>query len=132
MSKKEIKKLTLTELMKNKEKYQVEADKKEQLYIERFGASITIRKPERSLCIEATEMAYDAERQDISDVHMVYNIVVEPNLKDPELQKEFGCVEPYDIVDKLFETGEIGKISGAAMDLAGFSSSVQRVAEVKN
>ncbi|MCM3411461.1 phage tail assembly chaperone [Metabacillus litoralis] len=126
------KKLTLTDLIKNKEKYQVKSDTTEELFVERLGATITIRKPERSLCLEAFEMVNDDAQAAKADPFMVYNIVVEPNLKDPNLQKEFGCVEPDDIVEKLFESGEISNIAQIGMELAGYKSGVKKVNDLKN
>ncbi|MGE8080511.1 phage tail assembly chaperone [Peribacillus loiseleuriae] len=128
----EIKKLTLTDLMKDKEKYQIKKDSTEDLYIDRLGASITIRKPERSLCMEAFQMANDENQVDKADLFAVYNMVVEPNLKDPQLQKEFGCVEPTDIVEKLFESGEITQIAQFGLQLAGYSKGIDKVTDLKN
>ena len=128
----EIKKLTLTDLMKEKEKYQVKDDVTEDLYIKRLDASITIRKPERSLCFESFQISNDDNQIGKADPYLVYNIVVEPNLKDSQLQKEFGCVEPIDIVEKIFETGEISNIAQVGLDLAGYNKSIDRVKDLKN
>lgn len=129
---KEIKKLTLTDLIKEKEKYQVKADTKQDYFLERLGASITIRKPERSLYLESMQMLQDEELKGKADIFMVYNIVVEPNLKDSELQKAYGCIEPYDIVEKIFEPGEINLIAGAGLGLAGYHSELKKVEDLKN
>ncbi|MED3549958.1 phage tail assembly chaperone [Cytobacillus praedii] len=126
------KKLTVTDMLKNKEKYQVKDDVTEELSIQRLDASITIRKPERSLCLDALQMAYDDNQQGKADPFMVYNIVVEPNLKDSQLQKEFGCIEPTDIVEKIFEPGEISAIAQIGMQLAGYKNGVERVKDIKN
>lgn len=127
-----VKKLTLTDLMKNKEQYQVKNDVTEELYIPRLDASITIRKPERSLCIEGFQMANDKEQGGKADPFIVYNVVVEPNLKDSKLQKEFGCIEPTDIVEKIFECGEIAQIAKAGLDLAGYGNGIDKVKNLKN
>lgn len=127
-----MKKLTLTDLIKNKEQYETNGNVTEELYVERLDASITIKKPERSLCLEAFEMVHDKNRVGESDVFMVYNIVIEPNLKDPKLQKEFGCVEPTDIVGKIFEAGEIAQVSKAGLDLAGYNTGISKVKDIKN
>ena len=127
-----VKKLTLTDLMKNKEQYQVKDDVTEELYIPRLDASITIRKPERSLCIEGFQMVNDKDQSGKADPFMVYNVVIEPNLKDSKLQKEFGCVEPTDIVEKIFEAGEIAQIAKAGLDLAGYSKGIDKVKNLKN
>ncbi|WLR52466.1 hypothetical protein LC040_06070 [Bacillus tianshenii] len=127
-----VNKLTLTELIKNKEKYQVKADTKEELFIERLGASITINKPERSLCLEAFQMANDDVQAEQADAYVVYNIVSEPNLKDSELHKTFGCAEPIDIVEKLFEAGEIARIAQTGLELAGYNKTIKKVKDLKN
>ncbi|PEB56243.1 hypothetical protein CON65_15920 [Bacillus pseudomycoides] len=129
---KEIKKLTVTDLMKNKEQYQVKENVTEEVYIDRLGASVTIRKPEKSLCIEGMQMAQDPNLVGKSDAFIVYNVLVEPNLKDKQLQKEFGCVEPTDIVDKIFEPGEIGNIAKLALELVGYTKALKKVKDLKN
>lgn len=129
---KEIKKLTLTDLIKDKEKYELKDDATDELYISRLKASITIRKPERSLCLESIQMAHDENLNEKADPFMIYNTVVEPDLKDSKLHAEFGCVEPMDIVEKIFEPGEILNISQAAFKLAGYQKGVERVADLKN
>lgn len=128
----EIKKLTLIDLMKNKEKYQVKNDTTDELFIKRLDASISISKPDRSLCTESFQMANDPNQSEKADSYLVYNIVTEPNLKDAALQKEFGCVEPTDIVGKLFEPGEITNIAKFGLELAGYTNGVDRVKDIKN
>lgn len=120
------KKLTLTELIQQKEKYQVKTDAKEEIYLDQLDATITISKPERSLVIEAIEMKEEG------DPFLVYNVVVEPNLKDSELQKAYGCAEPTDIVHKIFDEGTIAGIAKASLKLAGWESEVKTVENLKN
>ncbi|QPQ30981.1 phage tail assembly chaperone [Lysinibacillus sp. JNUCC 51] len=126
------KKLTLTDLIKEKEKYQVKSNITKDLFIKRIGASITIKKAERALCLECIEMANDPEREDMADIHMLYNTVTEPNLKDTELHEAYDCKEPYDIVEKIFEPGEIASIAGEGMELSGYGSGVKAVEDLKN
>ena len=126
-----MKKLTITDLLKNKEQYKVKSDIKEEVFIERLDSTITIKKPERSLCMEAVQLTKD-DNGTTADIFLVYNVVVEPNLKDKNLLKEFGCVEPTDIVEKIFEAGEIMQISQVALELSGYNSGVKRVKDIKN
>ncbi|RKD26683.1 hypothetical protein BEP19_15865 [Ammoniphilus oxalaticus] len=127
---KNIEKLTVADLIKDKEKYQVKDDVTRELFIPRLGASITIRKPERSLCIESIQMGNGDDRD--GDVFLAYSTIAEPNLKDPELQKAYKCVEPTDIVLKIFEPGEIPKIAQLALDLAGYGEQIKVVEDLKN
>jgi len=126
------KKMTLLDLIKDKEKYQIKSDTTQDLFIDRLGVSVTIKKADRALCLECIGMTNDQEQADMADIHMVYNTVTEPNLKDPELHKSYGCVEPYDIIEKIFEPGEIASIAGEGMVLAGYGSGVKKVEDLKN
>lgn len=127
------KKLTIQELMAQKETLKKKKHRTETLYIESLDAEIVIQEPSRALALEAIEMASDDTRSDKADAHVVYNCVIEPNLKDASLQKEFGCVEPTDIVDMIFRPGEIAAISGHALQLSGYGKGVTKVdKELKN
>lgn len=130
MSKKTIKRLSVTDLLKEKEKYQVKDDVTETVIVERLGVEVVLRKPEKSLCVDTMKMARDENNDTDADVYMVYNTMVEPNLKDAELQKEYGCTLPTDIVAKIFDPGEIEQLSGMALELAGYKKGGVKV--IKN
>ncbi len=122
-------KLTLEELMRRKE--QILAAKKvkktKTLYIESLDSTIIIEEPDGALVNDAVEMETDGDK------YMVYNSVKEPNLKDAKLREEFGCIEPTDIVDMLFDAGEIPQIATQCMALAGYKEgNVKAVEEIKN
>lgn len=124
------KKVTLLELIKNKDKYRADKEYTEDVFIERLEGDITIKKPSRALCLEGADLADDINGK--SDVHMVYNCCVEPNLKDKELQQAYDCKEPDEIVEKIFTPGEISQISRILFEIAGYSSGVERVKDLKN
>lgn len=130
--KKEIKKLTLTDLLEKKEQIQPKENVTQELLVDRLGASVTIRKAERSLVLDTIGLAKDEEQEDKSDEFFVYNIITEPNLKDKDLQKAYNCVEPTDIVSKIFEFGEIATIAQVGMKLAGYSKGITVVEDLKN
>ena len=120
-------KITLEELIRRKEQM-LEAKKKPKtasLYIKSLDGTITIESPTAAL-------ARDAQEMDNGDTYMVYSCVTEPCLKSKELQQEFGCVDPMEIVEKIFETGEIPQIALECLKLAGYVDGVKAVADVKN
>jgi hypothetical protein len=119
--------LTIKDLIERKEQIKNKKQKTEKLYIESLGGNIRVKEPSGVLCNEVFMMAQDPDRGDRSDAHMVYNCVIEPNLKDQELQKEFGCVEPTDIVDMLFKPGEAAAISTHCVQMAGYSDGLKKV-----
>ena len=54
----------------------------------------------------------------------------EPDLKDKELQKAFECVEPMEIVEKVFSAGEITNIALKCIELAGYGqNSIKEIVE---
>ncbi|QNB48210.1 hypothetical protein BR63_19205 [Thermanaerosceptrum fracticalcis] len=120
------KKLTIKDLIAKKEAIK-DQSKILQLYVKSLDGLITIQKPSRQLCLDAIEMG-NAE----GDAYLVYNSVVEPNLKDKELQDAFGCVSPLDIVEAIFEPGEIVSIAKECLVFAGYGDNVKLVDEIKN
>ncbi len=120
-------KITLQELIRRKEQM-LEAKripKTANLYIKSLGGTITIESPTAAL-------AKDAQEMDNGDAYMVYSCVTEPCLKSRELQEAFGCIDPMEIVDKIFEPGEIPQIAIECLKLAGYIDGVKVVDDIKN
>ena len=46
--------------------------------------------------------------------------MVEPDMKNKELQEHFGAKTPKDLVEKIFRGGEIGKIADEIAELSGY------------
>jgi hypothetical protein len=127
------KSMSIADLLAKKEQLKKKKQATDLLYIESLGGNIRVQEPTGPICNETFEMAQDPTRSDKSDAYMVYNCVIEPNLKDKDLQKEFGCVEPTDIVDMIFKPGETASISTHCIHMAGYSSGLKKVdAELKN
>lgn len=128
-------KITLDDLLRRKE--QAFAAKKKpktkDLYIESLGGTITIREPDRDIITDAQ----NAEDDSLANRYLVYQCIVNPNLHDNNLCKEYGCEdEPDRIVDMIIAIGEQTKIAVECMDLAGFNNKVEAVkseiTELKN
>lgn len=110
--------VSIQDLIKNKEKIQARKNKLYDLEIPDFG-TVTIKQPTISLIMEAQNMESN------SDQYIIYETFVSPNLKDKELQKEFECTEPTDIVNKIFKIGEIAFLSKAIMSSAGYGNELK-------
>ena len=110
--------VSIQDLIKKKKKIQARKNKLYDLEIPDFG-TVTIKQPTISLIMEAQNMESN------SDQYIIYETFVSPNLKDKELQKEFECTEPTDIVNKIFKIGEIAYIGRAIMECAGFNKDVK-------
>lgn len=121
-------KVTLKDLIARAE--QSKKDKKElrRLYVTSLEGTITIIKPDRAMVLEAMDM----ENEEDGDRYLVYNCVVDPNLKDKDLQNAYKTISPLEIVDKIFDPGEIANISKEIVRLAGYIDSVKIVDDIKN
>ncbi len=120
-------KITLQELISRKEQI-LESKRKPKtatLYIKSLDGIITIESP-------TADLARDAQEMENGDAYMVYSCVTEPCLKSKELQAAFECVDPMEIVEKIFEVGEIPQIAVECLRLAGYVDGVKAVDDVKN
>lgn len=64
---------------------------------------------------------------------LVVEGIVEPNLKNKDLQEHFGAVTPKDLAKILFKGTELTKISDKILELSGFSNNDdEAIEEVKN
>ena len=61
---------------------------------------------------------------------MVGEAMVEPNLKDKDLQEHFGCKTPKDLAFRLFGGGDLASIANFITELSGYGQSSVR--EIKN
>ena len=120
-------KITLQELISRKEQMLESKNKlkTKELYVSSLDGTITVECPTSAMAKEAQEM-------DNGDSYMVYQCVKEPNLKSKELRDAFGCVEPMEIVEKVFDAGEIPQIALECLKLAGSVDSVKAVDDIKN
>ena len=69
-----------------------------------------------------------------NDIELIFETVIEPNLKDKDLQQAYGCTIPSDIVPMLFKPGEVSALARTIMRLAGFGASFEAKIheEIKN
>lgn len=122
-------KITLEEILRRKEQMMnaKKTKKTAQIYVESLDGVIEITQPDDEVLADSTEMGGTE-----GDTYAVYNCVTEPPLKSKELQKEFGCAEPTDIVKVVFESGEVSKIAQECIKLAGYANKVERIDKIKN
>lgn len=120
------KSLTVADLIKNADKIKNKKKETRQLYVKSFEANITIEKPNRSIILDSYEM-----EENEGNLYLVYECVIDPSLKDEELQKEYG-VKGYEIVNEIFDAGEVDSIAKEIVSFAGYGDSVSVVDNIKN
>lgn len=118
--------VSIEELISKKE--EIAKKKKERYDLETSIGIITVKKPTKAFVAEALDL------KEGNDEYTVYNLCVAPNLKDEKLRKAYGCADPLDIVNKLFEPGEVVAIAKAIMAKAGYGENLEAKIheEVKN
>ena len=112
--------VTIAELISQRE--QIKNEKTNTYDLNTSIGTITVKQPTTKL-IDETLRIEGGGRQ--SDIELIYESVIEPNLKDKDLQQAYGCTAPSDIVSKLFKTGEIGAIASAIMRCAGYGQAIE-------
>lgn len=109
--------LTVQELIAKRES--IANRKKEKITIQTSLGELVARKPSNLIMTEALRL------EENNDAYIVYNCVEEPNLKDKELQDAYQCVEPMDIVNKVFEFGEVKAISDVLIKSVGVGKKLE-------
>ena len=85
---------------------------------------------------ELSEQVYgedgEAEMGKSYDANLMIAVegIVEPDLRNTDLLKHYGCATPKDLAEKLLNGGEITKLSGVIADLSGYGK--DKEAEIKN
>lgn len=129
MGDKIVKKLTLEDIIAKKDQIRDNRAKNVEIYVKSLDGSIVAQLPDRALVADCMEFDDDME----SNVHLVYNCIVEPNLKDKEAQTAFGVHTPKELLQAIISDGEIGYIAEKLMEVAGYDKgNVRLVNEIKN
>ena len=117
-------KVTLAQLIDRAEQRKENKVETKKFYVESLGGYVIARKPLRHEIEEMVE-------SEAGDELVVYECVVEPNLKNTELLKQVK--RPLDIVGLVFEPGEVSNLARKILSMAGYGSdSVEEVNEVEN
>ncbi len=64
--------------------------------------------------------------------HLIVACTVEPNLKDSELCKYYGTMDPLDVPGVMFTVGEKQILQDAIMDINGIKMAKEKLLDAKN
>ena len=89
-----------------------------------------VKLPTSAIVADAWAMTNTME----ANKFIIFNCVIEPNLKDKQLLETYDCLEPIDVVAAIFQVGEISRMATVLMNLAGFNGEIGHKLhkEVKN
>ena len=118
--------VSIQDLINQKDK--IEQKKQETFDIDTSVGKLRVKKITKGLMADIMAITEG------SDEYCILNTVVEPDLKDATLQQAYGCQEPTDIVDKLFDAGEVPAIARKISQLSGYGKNIDATVheDVKN
>ena len=110
--------ITIENLLQNKEIIQAQTGVKEaELEIKRLKDTVKIKSLDVNKLIN---LADSCKNQYEANVKIVYYGMLEPNLKDKELQEAYKAqTNPYKIVESIFKPIEINLISEKICEISG-------------
>ena len=80
--------------------------------------------------LRAKDGSVDTAKAYEANVKIALAGMTDPSMKDKDLQEKFGCSTPMQLIEKIFQGGEIAVIADTITELSGFGGNV--VEEVKN
>ena len=110
--------ITVENLLQNKEIIEAGTGVKEvELYIKRLKDTIKIKSLDVNKLIN---LADTSKNQYETNVKIVYYAMVEPNVRDKELQEAYKTKSnPYKIVESIFKPVEVNLISDKVCEISG-------------
>lgn len=127
MATKQTNKITVKDIIKRKNQILKKRQSKKTFYVGSLEGDIVCNVPDTEIVMDALDM----EGRN-GDLYLIYNCMVEPNLKSPELQEAFELDTPMHIVEQILTPGEVSSLSIELLKCAGYHDSVKLVEEVKN
>lgn len=110
--------ITIENLLQNKEIIEAGTGVKEvELYIKRLKDTIKIKSLDVNKLIN---LADNSKNQYETNVKIVYYAMVEPNVRDKDLQEAYKTKSnPYKIVESIFKPVEVNLISDKVCEISG-------------
>lgn len=124
------KQLKLQDLINKAGEHRQSKNKTLEIYVKSFDGIFKMKKPSNALLLESLDIANEDAHE--GDIHLIYNSAIEPNLKSEELQESYGVARPVEIVDELFDLGEIKAVATILAESAGYGKDVARLVESKD
>lgn len=111
--------ITVEELIARKEKLLKKEKATAVMHVKSLGCDVKIEEPSSAILADVQDM----DDQKFANKYVVYECIVDPNVKDPKLHEAFGNPPiKQDILDFLMKEGEITALSGECAELAGYGS----------
>lgn len=108
--------ITVEELIAQKEKLLKREKSTAIVHIKSLDRDVKVEEPSAAALADIDDM-----EKDFANKYIVYECLVEPNIKDPAMREAFGNpAVAHDILDYILKKGEIERLSGVCASLAGY------------
>lgn len=110
-------KITIQDLISNKNKIEDRAKGKTTFFVEELNGEMAFKHLSYKEYLDMVDEDYDDK-----DSLLIYEMCVEPNLKNDDLIKKLGCTSvPYEVVRKILSPTTINEIALKIMEISGLS-----------
>jgi hypothetical protein len=128
-------KITFESLMQRAEQRKNDKIKTKEVYNKMLDGNLVIKRIPLTKIVDLLDVL-DGENVKLNDCVELYKELIYkccPVLQSKELQEEFGCAEPYDIVTEVFEdnVGEISAVAQEILAMYGMAEGKELIKEVE-
>lgn len=130
MSKENAKKATFEDLIKRKLQKEKDQNRTKDIYVPSMDRTLVFKKPKDNVLLDVIDEMGDMNV--MSKVIEGYKKLIYlccDMLQDTELHEKLEIVDPFEVVDKIFDLKDITEIGEQLMDLVNVSDKAE---EVKN
>lgn len=103
------------------------------MHVKSLDGVVKVRVPKYNLMMESIDIS-NKEGEYEGNLHLLYESIVEPNLKDTRLHEAYNVDRPYDVISEIFSFGEILSMVKNISQSADFNTErvVTLVDDIKN
>lgn len=128
-------KITIESLMQRAEQRKNDKVKLKEIYNKMLDGNLVLKRIPLTKIVDLLDKL-DGENVKLNDCIELYKELIYkccPILQNKELQDEFDCTEPYDIVTEIFEdnVGEINSVAEQILDMYGMADGKKPLEEIE-
>ena len=115
-------KLTLNQLIANRIEHEKKRTSKD-ISVRSLGGELTFEKPPNEVLLDLMDKVGDGSNA--RDAIQAFRELIYDScqmLKSRELHEEYGIKDPYDIVDALFDLGDIVTVGTQLLEMTGLNA----------
>ena len=130
-----VNKITIESLMQRAEQRKNDKVKLKEIYNKMLDGNLVLKRIPLMQIADLLDKLNDDSLKMTDCIEMYKELIYKccPILQNKELQEEFGCAEPYDIITEVFEdnVGEINKVAEQILEMYGMAEEKSPIKEIE-